>query len=89
MRTYPVHMANLTLSVDQQLLDKVRKRAQALGTSVNQMVRDYFTSVAGDDNLEADLTLFRQTSGQGTPDPDYRFNRDEIYEERFQNYGKS
>jgi hypothetical protein len=82
-------MANLTLSLEQDLLDKARKRATELGTSVNQMVRDYFKTVTGDDDLEADIALFRQTSGLGKPDPDYKFNREEIYEERFKNYGKS
>ena len=60
-----------------------------MGTTVNQMVRDYFKTVVGEDNLEADIALFRQTSGLGKPDPDYRFNREEIYEERLANYGKS
>jgi hypothetical protein len=79
---------NLTLSIDDQLLEKTRKRAAEMGTSVNQMVRDYFASITGEDNLEADIAVFRQTSGQGKPDPGYKFNRDEIYEERFRNYGK-
>ena len=80
---------NLTLSIDDELLEKTRKRASEMGTSVNQMVRDYFKTVVGEDNLEADIALFRQTSGLGKPDPDYRFNREEIYEERLANYGKS
>jgi uncharacterized protein DUF6364 len=80
---------NLTLSIDDQLLEKTRKRASEMGTTVNQMVRDYFKTVVGEDNLEADIALFRQTSGLGKPDPDYRFNREEIYEERLANYGKS
>ena len=80
---------NLTLSIDDQLLEKTRKRAAKMGTTVNQMVRDYFKTFVGEDNLEADIALFRQTSGLGKPDPDYRFNREEIYEERLANYGKS
>jgi len=82
-------MANLTLAIDDQLLEKTRRRAAEMGTSVNQMVRDHFQAVVGEDNLEADIALFRQTSGLGKPDPDYRFNREEMYEERLANYGKS
>jgi hypothetical protein len=89
VRTYPVFMANLTLAVDDQLLEKTRRRAAEMGTSVNQMVRDHFQAIVGEDNLEADIALLRQTSGLGKPDPDYRFNREEIYEERLANYGKS
>jgi len=82
-------MANLTLSIDDQLLEKTRRRAAEMGTSVNQMVRDHFQAVVGEDDLESAIAFLRETSGQGTPDPDWKFNRDEMYDERFGNYGKS
>ncbi|MFV0451852.1 MAG: DUF6364 family protein [Propioniciclava sp.] len=34
-------MANLTLSIDDDMLRRARERAAANGTSVNQLVRDY------------------------------------------------
>jgi len=82
-------MANLTLAIDDQLLEKTRRRAAELGTSVNQMVRDHFQAVVGEDDMESAIAFLKATSGQGKPDPDYKWNRDEIYEERFSRYGKS
>jgi hypothetical protein len=32
---------NVTLSIDGEVMRKARLRAQALGTSVNQMIQDY------------------------------------------------
>ncbi len=82
-------MANLTLSIDDQLLERTRQRASEMGTTVNQMVRDYFKSVVGNDDVDSAIAFLRQTAGQGNPDPDWKWNREEIYEERFRNYGKS
>jgi hypothetical protein len=79
---------NLTLSIDDQLLAKARKRASEMGTTVNQMVRDYLGNVAGENDLETQIEWFKRTSGQGNPDPDWKWNREEIYEERFAHYGK-
>jgi len=80
---------NVTLSIDDQLLEKARKHASATGTSVNQMVRDYLKSVVGEDDIEAQIAFLNETSGRGNPDPDWKWNREEIYEERMSNYGKS
>jgi len=80
---------NLTLSIDEQLLEKTRKRAAEMGTTVNQMVRDYFKTVVGGDDIEASLKFLEQTAGQGKPDSDWKWNRDDIYEERLGRYGRS
>lgn len=40
-------MANLTLSVDDDVLRRARERAAANGTSVNQLVRDYLERLVG------------------------------------------
>lgn len=40
VRTYYACM-NITLSVDDRLVEEARKLAQVRGTSVNQLVRDY------------------------------------------------
>jgi len=82
-------MANLTLAIDDQLLEKTRRRAAEMGTSVNQMVRDHFQAVVGEDDLESAIAFLKETAGQGKPDPDWKFSRDEMYDERFRNYGKS
>ncbi len=39
-------MKNLTLAIDESLLDEVRVAAAKKGTTVNAMVRDYLVSVA-------------------------------------------
>jgi hypothetical protein len=45
-------MANLTLSVEDDVLKKARFRALERGTSVNQLVRQYLTKLAGDERAE-------------------------------------
>lgn len=40
-------MKNLTLSIDEDVLEEARKRALERGTSVNQMVREYLKDVSG------------------------------------------
>lgn len=70
---------NVTLSIDEQTLARARKRADALGKSVNQLVRDYLQQLAGDDDAEASIAEFNALSGKGHS-KGWRFNRDEIYE---------
>lgn len=70
---------NLTLSVDDQLVEQARKRASALGKSLNQLIRDYLQTLAGGDNPERSIDEFRKLSGKGDS-RGWRFNRDEIHE---------
>lgn len=70
---------NVTLSIDERLMAKARQRAQAMGKSVNQLVRDYLQQLAGDDDVEAWITEFTKLSGKGHSGG-WRFNRDEIYD---------
>jgi len=70
---------NLTLSVDEQLVAQARKRANALGKSLNQLIRDYLQTLAGGDNPERSIDEFRKLSGKGDS-RGWRFNRDEIHE---------
>ena len=70
---------NVTLSIDEQTLARARKRAEALGKSINQLVRDYLQQLAGDDDAEASIAEFKRLSGKGHS-KGWRFNRDEIYE---------
>jgi hypothetical protein len=71
---------NLTLSVDEQTGAKPRRVAQAMHKSLNQVIREYLEQLAGQDQVERDAEEFRRLSGQGRPDPDWKFNRDEIYD---------
>ena len=68
---------NVTLSIDDQLVDCARKKAEALGKSLNQLVRDYLQTVVGVDDPERSIEEFKRLSGQGHS-RGWRFNRDEI-----------
>ena len=77
MYTYNVFM-NVTLSIDDQVVARARKKAEALGKSLNQLIRDYLQTVAGGDDPERSIDEFRRLSGQGNSSG-WRFNRDEIH----------
>jgi hypothetical protein len=70
---------NLTLSVDEQLVARARQRAETLGKSLNQLIRDYLQNLAGGDDPEKSIAEFRRLSGTGNS-RGWRFNRDEIHE---------
>ena len=78
MRTYNVPV-NITLSIDEHVVARARKKADALGKSLNQLVRDYLQKLAGGDNPERSVEEFRRLSGLGNS-KGWRFNRDEIHE---------
>ena len=74
---------NITLSVDEQVLERARERLRALGKTVNQEIREHLQHVAGDDQeqLEQDLEFLERTAGLGDS-CGWKFNRDELYERR-------
>jgi hypothetical protein len=78
MRTYTVYM-NVTLSIDEQLVARARKKAAALGKSLNQLIRDYLQRLAGGDDPERSIQEFKRLSGRGHS-RGWRFDRDEIHE---------
>jgi uncharacterized protein DUF6364 len=70
---------NVTLSIDEQLVARARKRAEALGKSLNQAIRDYLQTLAGADDAESSIDEFQRLSGRGHS-RGWRFRRDEIHE---------
>lgn len=76
--TYTVFM-NVTLSIDEQLVARARKRAEALGKSLNQLIRDYLQAVVGGADPEKSIDEFKRLSGRGNS-RGWRFNRDEIHD---------
>jgi hypothetical protein len=70
---------NVTLSVDEQLIARARKKAGALGKSLNQLIRDYLERLAGSDDPERSIDEFKRLSGRGHS-RGWRFDRDEIHE---------
>ncbi len=74
---------NLTLSVDEQLVREARRKAEAMGTSVNQLIRGYLERLAGITDPGADASEFEHLSyaAQGNS-RGWKFNRDELHERR-------
>ena len=69
---------NVTLSVDEHLLDRARQKAEILGKSLNQLIRDYLQTLAGVDDPARSIEEFKRLSGKGHS-RGWRFNRDEIH----------
>ena len=67
----------ITLSINDQTVERARRKADALGKSLNQMVREYLQCLAGRDDPERSIEEFKQLSGSGNS-RGWRFNRDEI-----------
>jgi hypothetical protein len=82
VRTYYVYM-NVTLSVNDDVILRARRRAEALGTSVNQLVRDYLDQLAGTSDPNEDATEFARLSKLAHGDSrGWKFDRDELHERR-------
>lgn len=74
---------NITLAIDEQLVRRARRIAQAQGKSLNQIIRDQLERLTAQDDADAwiaDLErLSRQSRGRSRG---WRFNREEIHERR-------
>jgi hypothetical protein len=81
VRTYTVFM-NITLSIDEQLVERARERLRATGKTINQEIREHLEHIVGDDELERDIEFLESTSGLGKPQDGWKWNRDELYEDR-------
>ena len=65
MYTYTVSM-NVTLSIDEQLVARARKKAEALGKSLNQLIRDYLQTISGGDDPERSIEEFNSSRAGDT-----------------------
>jgi hypothetical protein len=80
VRTYYVSM-NVTLSVDDEIVLRARRRAEALGKSVNQLVREYLEQLAGKSDPNEDAAEFERLSKLANGDSrGWEFNREELHE---------
>lgn len=72
---------NITLAVDEQVVEQARKAAQGMGKSLNQAVRDYLEQLAGGDQdalrVETFVASARQTPGRLGG---WSFGREELHE---------
>ena len=78
-------MKNITLAVDEDILDRVRVIAAERKTTVNGLVREYLEKIASEQDriAEARRRLVQLAERpQARLGRNYRFNRDESYEER-------
>lgn len=74
---------NLTLSVDDEIIQRARRRADAMGKSVNQLVREYLEHLAGKSDRAALSEEFRQLTLNATGNSrGWKFNREEIHERK-------
>ena len=74
---------NLTLSVDDNVVEKARRHAKAMGKSMNQLVREYLERLAGNSDLDAAVAELRELSRNPTGNSrGWKFNREEIHERR-------
>jgi hypothetical protein len=65
--------------INDQVVSRARKKAHALGKSLNQLIRDYLQKLAGGDDPEQSIEEFRPLSGKGHS-RGWRFDRNEIHE---------
>lgn len=74
---------NITLSVDQQTVERARRVAKAMGKSLNQVVREYLEQLGGQADVEAEIAEFDRLTDAGEGDSrGWKFNRDEIYDRK-------
>ena len=72
---------NVTLSVDDEVILRARRRAEVLGTSVNQLVREYLEQLAGKSDPNAAAAEFERLSMLAHGDSrGWKFNREELHE---------
>ncbi|MDD9967760.1 MAG: DUF6364 family protein [Myxococcales bacterium] len=82
MRTYPVRV-NLTISVDDELLERARRLAQQRGVSLQELLRAYLRTLAGElSGAEAADELIALMGKQGGRSGGQRLSREDAYEDR-------
>ena len=76
-------MKNITLAIEEDILDKVRIVAAEKKTTVNALVREFLADLAGRDErlAEARKQLLRlMDTSKGRMAPDWKFDREETHE---------
>jgi hypothetical protein len=83
-------MANVTLSIDEDVLRRARIKAIEQNTSVNAVVREFLESYAGKDKMEHAKQEFLRIARESTASsgPEGRtWTREDIYEDRLGRFG--
>ncbi|MGH9672408.1 MAG: DUF6364 family protein [Bryobacteraceae bacterium] len=71
------------MSVDEEVIQRARRQAERLGTSVNQLVRDYLDQLAGKSDGDEDAAEFERLSRLSAGrSKGWKFNREELHERK-------
>jgi hypothetical protein len=76
-------MRNITLAVEEDVLERARVIAAERKTTVNAMVREFLADVARrDERMESARAGLRELmrNSKGRMRPDFKFNREETHE---------
>jgi len=74
---------NVTLSIDDEVVQRARRKAEAMGTSVNELIREYLEQLSGKTDMAGDAKEFEELSRLAQGDSrGWKFNRDELHERR-------
>lgn len=76
-------MANITIALDPDVLQRARQKAAGQGTSVNALMAEYLAHYAGIDPTADALTDFLELADQaggGSGPAGRRWTRDELYD---------
>lgn len=71
---------NVTLSLNDRVVAEARRIAQARGTSLNQMIRDYLQQLTGADDVEAVIAELSQRWADENYRSDSTWTREELHE---------
>ena len=72
---------NVTLSIDDEVIQRARQRAEAMGTSVNQLIREYLEQISGKADPREDAAEFERLSRKAHGNSrGWKFDRDELHE---------
>ncbi len=72
---------NITLSIDERLIQRAREKLRAAGRTVNQEIREHLERIVGDDDIERDIKFLEETAGRGNSSG-WKYSREDAYENR-------
>ena len=79
MRKYPVRMANVTLAIEDKLLEKSRQYASQRGTSLNALLREMLANLTNETGAEIEQMINRLRNTKGHSGG-VKIDRESLYE---------
>lgn len=70
---------NITLSVDEKIIEEARKVAASMGKSLNELIREDLERLTRKHRRDQDFGEFKSLKGQGDS-KGWEFDRDELHE---------